>query len=172
MAGVKTTAKEKKPMNEKALREQLAKMLDWGEAHADWEGAVKSFPPEHYGTRPAGSPHSAWELLEHIRLAQLDILQFSRNPKHVSPPWPEGYWPKDSAPPSAAAWAKSAKQVTEDRREMERLVKDPKTDLFAKIPHGSGQTILREILLLADHNAYHLGQLVLVRKMLGDWKSG
>lgn len=159
-------------MNDKALREQLAKILDWGEAHVDWKGALKDFPPEHYGTRPAGSPHSAWELLEHMRLAQFDILDFSRNPKHVSPPWPEGYWPKEPAPPSAAARAKCVKELEADQKAFEKLVKDPNTDLFAKIPHGSGQTILREILLLADHNSYHLGQLVLVRKLLGDWKTG
>lgn len=159
-------------MIDKALREQLAKILDWGEAHADWKAALKDFPPEHYGTRPAGAPHSAWELLEHSRLAQEDILDFSRNPKHVSPPWPEGYWPKEPAPASAAAWAKSVKQFEAGRKAMQKMVVNPKTNLFARIPHGSGQTILREILLLADHNSYHLGQLVLVRKMLGDWKNG
>ncbi|HTV57614.1 MAG TPA: DinB family protein [Verrucomicrobiae bacterium] len=158
-------------MNEKALREQLAKMLDWGEAHADWKSAVKDFPAVHRGTRPPGSPHSAWELLEHIRLAQFDILEFSRNPHHASPPWPEGYWPKEPAPPTAAAWEKTVKQIEADQKSMQKLVEDPKTDLLAPIPHGSGQTILREILLLADHNSYHLGQLVLVRKLLGDWKA-
>lgn len=158
-------------MDEKALREQLVKMLDWGEAHAGWKSAVKDFPAAHRGTRPPGSPHSAWELLEHIRLAQFDILEFSRNPKHTSPPWPQGYWPKVPAPPSAAAWEKSVKQIETDQRAMQKLVENPKTDLLAKIPHGSGQTVLRELLLVADHNSYHLGQLVLVRKLLGDWKT-
>jgi hypothetical protein len=159
-------------MKEKALREQLANTLVWGEAHVSWKGALKDFPPEHYGTRPAGAPYSAWELLEHIRLAQWDILEFSRNPKHVSPSWPEGYWPKEPAPPNPEAWAKTVKQIDADQKAIDKLVQDPNVDLWARFPHGSGQTMLREILLLADHNSYHLGQLVLIRKLLGDWKNG
>src|SRR5262249_9158179 len=121
------------------------------------------------GKKPAGFPHSAWMLLEHMRIAQWDILDFSRNAKYESLEWPEGYWPKSEAPPSDSAWEKSVRDFREDLKEMVELVSDPKTDLFAKIPWGDGQTILREALLIADHNAYHLGQLVDVRRLLGAW---
>jgi hypothetical protein len=114
-------------------------------------------------------PYSAWEILEHMRIAQRDILEFSRNPKHVSPAWPAGYWPRSKAPLSARAWAQSIKAFKADLRAMVKLVENPRTDLFARIPHGDGQTVLREALLVADHNAYHLGQLVLLRKLLKAW---
>jgi DinB superfamily len=156
-------------MDEKALRDYLKRFLSWHEAHADWKAALKDFPEKLRGTRPPGAPYSAWQLLEHMRLATNDILEFSRDPKHVSPDWPAGYWPENPEPPSAAAWEKSAKSLEHDLEEMGKLVSDPKTDLFAKIPHGSGQTIFREALLIADHNAYHVGQLVLVRRLLGCW---
>jgi len=156
-------------MDEKALREQLRKVVAWGDAHVDWPEALKNFPVKLRGVRPAGAEHSAWELLEHARIAQWDILEFSRNPKHVSPDFPSGYWPKSAAPPNAAAWEKSVRAFLRDRREMQKLVTSPATDLFARIPHGSGQTILREALLIADHNAYHLGQLILLRRLLGAW---
>jgi len=157
-------------MDEKALREQLRKVVAWGDAHVDWPEALENFPAKLRGVRPAGAEHSAWELLEHARIAQWDILEFSRNPKHVSPDFPSGYWPKSAAPPNAAAWEKSVRAFLRDRREMQKLVANPATDLFARIPHGSGQTILREALLIADHNAYHLGQLILLRRLLGAWK--
>ncbi|HTX14724.1 MAG TPA: DinB family protein [Candidatus Baltobacteraceae bacterium] len=156
-------------MDEQAVREQLRDVLDWHEAHADFKAAFENFPVGDRGKVPAGSPHSAWQLLEHMRIATHDILEFSRNAKHVSPDWPSGYWPAKPAPPSAAAWDKSVKALEKDLQEMGKLVTDPKTDLLAKIPHGSGQTILREALLIADHNAYHLGQFVLVRQLLGCW---
>jgi uncharacterized damage-inducible protein DinB len=156
-------------MDEKALRDCLRRFLSWHEAHADWKAALKDFPAEHRGTRPPGAPYSAWELLEHMRIATHDILEFSRDAKHVSPDWPAGYWPKKPAPPNAAAWDKSVKSLQQDLEAMGKFVADPKTDLFEKIPHGSGQTVLREALLIADHNAYHLGQLVLVRRLLGCW---
>jgi DinB superfamily len=156
-------------MNEKALRNQLRKFVNWHEAHADWKSAVAGFAPARRGVRPRGSPHSAWELLEHARIAQRDILEFCRNPKHVSPDWPSGYWPANPAPPSAAAWNKSVKALLKDMEEMGKLAADPKMDLLKPIGHGSGQTLLRELLLAADHSSYHLGQFVLVRKMLGDW---
>jgi len=156
-------------MDEKALRDYLRRALSWHEAHADWKAAVKDFPVKDRGKRPKGAPYSGWELLEHMRLAAHDILEFSRNPKYVSPEWPEGYWPKKPAPPSAAAWDKSLKELERVLKEMGDLVADPKTDLLAPIPHGSGQTILREALLIADHNSYHIGQLVLVRRLLGCW---
>jgi len=117
-------------------------------------------------------PHSLWELLEHLRIAQWDILEFSRNAKHLSPDWPAGYWPGSAEPPSSKAWEKSLKLFARDLALMKKLVANRKTDLFARIPHGTGQTILREALLVADHNAYHLGQAVYVRRLLGAWKSG
>jgi len=157
-------------MDENALREQLRKVIAWGDAHVDWPQALKGFPPKLRGVRPKGAPHSAWELLEHVRIAQWDILEFSRNPKHVSPDWPSGYWPQSAAPPSSAAWARSVKAFLRDRKRFQQFVADPKTDLFVPIPHGSGQTVLREILLAADHNSHHLGQLILVRRLLGAWK--
>jgi len=156
-------------MDEKALRSQLGHFLDWHEAHADFKAAFKDFPEKERGKRPPGAAHSAWELLEHMRIATHDILEFSRSAKHVSPDWPSGYWPAKPEPPSAAAWDKSVKELERDLRQMSELVADPKTDLFARIPHGSGQTILREVLLIADHNAYHLGQFILVRQLLGCW---
>jgi len=158
-------------MDEKILREKLTEVLTWGEAHVDWKSALADFPEKHRGTKPPGAPHSAWELLEHVRLAQWDILGFSRDPKHVSPDFPAGYWPKSAAPPNDAAWEKSVKELEKDSHEMGKLALDPKIDLAAPIPHGSGQTILREILLLADHNSYHLGQFVLLRRLLGAWSA-
>lgn len=154
---------------DKALREQLAKLLDGGEAHAGWRTALAEMPENLQGVKPQGAPHTAWQLLEHLRIAQWDILEFSRNPKHVSPQFPEGYWPATEAPPDSRAWKKSAEAFGRDLAEMKKLVADSKTDLFEPISHGDGQTILREALLVADHNAYHLGQIALVRKMLGAW---
>ena len=155
-----------------ALREHLLYLLGGGGAHPDFEKAVAGLPPELRGVRPAGLPHSPWRLLEHMRIAQWDILEFSRNPRHVSPEFPEGYWPQGDAPPDAAAWDRSVAAFRADLRAMGDLVADPATDLFAPIPHGDGQTILREALLVADHNAYHLGQLVVVRRALGAWPEG
>jgi hypothetical protein len=156
-------------MDENALREQLKNALGWGDAHVAWKKAAADFPEKHRGTMPPGSPHSAWELLEHTRIAQWDMLEFCQNPKHVSPDFPSGYWPKNSTPPDASVWEKSVKAFEQDLRGMEKLVVDPKTDLLAPIPGSSGQTILREALLIADHNSYHLGQFVLLRKLLGIW---
>ena len=156
--------------HEQSLRKHLVELLAGGGAHAKFEDAIKGLPPNLRGAKPTNFPHSPWMLLEHLRLAQWDILEFSRNAKHVSPKWPEGYWPKKEAPPSAAAWNKSIQQFRRDLKAVQSLVSNPKTDLFAKIPWGDGQTILREVLLVADHNAYHLAQLVDVRRMLGAWK--
>jgi hypothetical protein len=157
-------------MDEKILRQHLARALDWNEAHLDWEAALKDLPEKHRGTKPIGAPHSAWELLEHVRLAQWDILEFCRNQKHVSPDFPSGYWPKTPAPPDAPAWDKSVKSFERDLQDMQKLVMDPRTDLATPIPHGSGQTILREAFLVADHNSYHLGQFVLLRRLVGAWR--
>jgi hypothetical protein len=155
--------------SDKALREHLAELLEGGHAHVTFDAAIKGLPPELRGRKPEGADHSPWELLEHLRLAQWDILEFSRDPKHRSPDFPAGYWPRAQEPPDAQAWDKSVAAFRADLKAMIALVKDPKTDLFAKIPHGEGQTILREALLAADHNSYHLGQLLLVRKLLGAW---
>ena len=154
--------------NTKALRKQLIWLLGGGHAHADFENTIRGLPAKARGAKVKGVPYTAWELLEHMRLAQWDILEFSRDPKHISPDFPSGYWPRTKAPPPGA-WEKSVRQFRADLKAMERLVANPKTDLFARIPHCDGQTILREALLVADHNAYHLGQLVLIRRLLGTW---
>ena len=153
-----------------SLRQHLVELLTGGHAHATFEDAIKGLPLKLHGAKPANFPHSAWMILEHLRIAQWDILEFSRNAKHESPKWPEGYWPKTDAPPTASAWTKSVEQFQSDLKAMQELVKNPKTDLFAKIPWGDGQTILREALLVADHNAYHIAQLVDLRRLLGAWK--
>ena len=152
-----------------ALREHLLYLLRGGDAHLHFNKAVAHLPPALRGAKPAGQPHTPWRLLEHMRIAQWDILEFSRNPRHVSPAFPEGYWPKGDAPPDAAAWDKSVAAFRADLKAMQDLVADPKTDLFTPLAHGEGQTVLREALLVADHNAYHLGQLVLLRRLLGNW---
>jgi hypothetical protein len=152
---------------DKLLREHLVYLLRDGGAHAKFEDVVADFPVAARGKKVKNLPYSAWMLLEHMRLAQWDILEFSRNPKHVSPAWPDGYWPKSAAPPSAAGWTASVSAFRKDLKAMQALVSNPKTDLFAKIPWGDGQTILREALLVADHNAYHLGELLAVRRLLG-----
>jgi hypothetical protein len=152
-----------------ALRQHLLDLLKGGNAHVKFEEVVKDFPEPLRGKRPEGQPHTAWRLLEHMRIAQWDILEFSRNSKHVSPKFPHGYWPESDAPPSAAAWEKSVKQFRSGLKAMQELVADPKTDLYARIAWGDGQTILREALLVADHNAYHLGELLMLRRLLGAW---
>ena len=156
--------------HDRQLREHLLYLLDGGGAHAKFGDIVTDVPESLRGKKPESLPHSAWMLLEHLSLAQRDILEFSRNPKHESPKWPEGYWPDSEAPPTAAAWNKSIQQFRKDLKAMQEVVENPKTDLFARIPWGDGQTILREALLVADHNAYHLGQMVDLRRMLGAWK--
>jgi hypothetical protein len=152
-----------------SLREHLLYLLRGGGAHLDFDKAVAGLPPELRGAKPAGVPHTPWRLLEHLRIAQWDILEFSRNPRPVSPPFPDGYWPKGDAPPDAGAWDRSVAAFQADLRAMQDLVADSAVDLFARLPHGEGQTVLREALLVADHNAYHLGQLVMLRRMLGAW---
>jgi hypothetical protein len=156
--------------HDKALRDHLAALLQGGEAHATFDAAVKDLPANLHGKRPEGSPHSPWELVEHLRITQWDILEFSRNPKHVSPDWPSGYWPSSPVPPDEKAWDKTVAAFQTDLKAMLQLVADKSTDLFARIPHGDGQTILREVLLVADHSAYHIGQLILVRRLLGAWE--
>jgi DinB superfamily len=154
---------------DKSLRHWLDWLLSGGGAHAGFADAVRGLAPRLRGACPPSLPHTPWQLLEHMRLAQWDILDFSRNPKYKPLAFPEDYWPETEAP-KAGAWDKSVRQFRADLSAMRKLVKDPKTDLHAPIPWGDGQTILREALLLADHNAYHIGQLVLVRRALGAWK--
>jgi DinB superfamily len=155
--------------NDQGLREHLEYLLKGGGAHVHFEDALSAFPESKRGVFAKGLAHTGWQLLEHLRIAQRDILEFSRDAKHVSPDFPGGYWPKTPLPPSDEAWEKSWKSFQNDLKEMIALVKSPKTNLFAKLPHGDGQTVLREALLLADHNAYHLGQLVDLRRALGAW---
>jgi hypothetical protein len=167
----KITKKVQRTANsDRALRQHLVDLLESGGAHATYDDVVKDFPVELRGRKPDAFPHTPWMLLEHLRLAQWDILEFSRKADHVSPPWPAGYWPKTEAPPSDTAWNQSIKEFRRDLKAMQNLVADPKSDLFARIPWGDGQNILREALLVADHDAYHLAQLVDVRRLLGAWK--
>src|SRR5260370_15433653 len=154
----------------RALRDRLVKLLGEGHAHVTFKDAIADWPPELQGTKPPGQPFTPWRLLEHIRISQWDILEFTRNPKYESPAWPAGYWPSSDAPPDAKAWDESVAQVERDLRATQRLVRDPGTDLFARIAHGTGQTVLRDALLVADHNSYHVGQLVLLNPLLGAWK--
>jgi hypothetical protein len=153
-----------------ALREHVLYLLKEGGAHANFEAAIKGLPVASRGKRPKGAEHSPWEILEHMRIAQWDILEFSRDASHVSPAWPAGYWPETQAPPNDRAWNKSVQAFRADFEALCALVADESVALFAKIPHGTGQTILREALLVADHNAYHLGEMVLVRRLLDAWK--
>jgi hypothetical protein len=164
------TKKKTKAVNhDQALRDQLVSLLKGGQAHVHFMDAMDGFPEAKRGTFVEGLPHTGWQLLEHARIAQWDILEFSCNPKHVSPGFPEGYWPKTPVPPDEAGWEKSVQAFQHDLQQMIKLVNNPKSNLFAPIPHGEGQTILRQALLLADHNAYHLGQLVDLRRALGAW---
>ena len=155
--------------NESSLREHIVNLLTGKGAHVDFESAIKALPANLRGRRPKGAEHSPWEILEHMRIAQHDILDFSVNPKYKALAWPEEYWPKTKAPASAGAWNRSVQAFRKDLKKMCALVSAESTDLFAKIPHGDGQTILREALLIADHNAYHVGALVLLRRLLGAW---
>jgi hypothetical protein len=150
-----------------SARKHLIALLKGGSAHLTFDAAIKGFPVTLRGKRPKGSPHSPWELLEHMRIAQRDILEFTRDPKHISPDFPSGYWPAKAAPPNKQAWDKSVKAFRADLKAIIALVSKRSTDFYAPIPHGDGQTVFREALVLADHNAYHLGQLILLRKMLG-----
>jgi hypothetical protein len=162
----KKTVRPSNP-HDKSMRDHLLYLLHGGGAHASFDDAIGDWPVQWAGVKVANFPHTAWMLLEHMRRAQWDILEFSRNPKYVSPKWPEGYWPASEAPPSEKEWKASMVAFKKDLRVMEQLVADKKVDLYAKIPWGDGQTILREALLVADHNAYHLGQLVALRKSIG-----
>ncbi len=158
-------------MSDQSVREHVLYLLKGGNAHLDFETAIANFPEHLRGAKIKDVPHTAWRLLEHLRICQWDILKFSRNPDHVSPEFPVEYWPKTDAPPNADSWDKSVQAFRDDLQAMIDLVADSDTDLYAKIPHGDGQTILREALLIADHNSYHLGQLVFLRRCLGAWQN-
>lgn len=151
------------------LRAHLLRLLDWQDAHVTFEAAVDGITGEMRGRRPDGLPYSPWQLVEHMRIAQADILDFCRNPEYAEMRWPDDYWPASAQPPSEAAWNASIQAFRRDQEALARLAADPAIDLFAAIPHGTGQTYLRELLLVADHNAYHVGQLVALRRLLGNW---
>jgi hypothetical protein len=152
------------------LRDHLLELLKGGHAHASFDKAVAGLPPELRGAKAPNLPHTVWQLVEHLRIAQWDILEFSRDEKHVSPDWPAGYWPEATAPRDDAAWEKSVGDFHRELQAMQDLVADPKTYLYAKLPWGDGQTVLREAMMLADHNAYHIAQIVSVRQVLGAWE--
>jgi hypothetical protein len=155
---------------DQSLRDHLLELLRGGHGHATFDKAIKDLPPNLRGAKAPGLAHTLWQLLEHLRLAQWDILEFSRDKNHVSPDWPQGYWPETAAPPDDAAWETSVESFRRGLQTMQDLVADPKTDLFAKLPWGDGQTVLREAMLTADHNAYHIGQIVSTRQALGAWE--
>jgi hypothetical protein len=152
------------------LRQQLISFLDWGDAHVTFEDAVAGVLSEFQGVRPASLPYSVWELVEHIRRAQYDILEFCRNPTYVQPKFPDDYWPETASPPAPDSWSNSVERVRADRKEFITFISDPALDLYSHVTAGNGQTYLREVLLLADHNSYHVGELVTVRRALGIWK--
>jgi hypothetical protein len=155
---------------DKQLREQLSKLLDWHDAHADFDKAVADLPAEVRGMVPAGLPYSPWQLLEHLRLAQRDILDFCTADKYEKKEWPADYWPTDPKPPSAKAWEASVKAFKRDLAAFKKMIADPNIELFATVPHSSKHTYLREVLLAANHNAYHIGQLIYARRVLGTWE--
>ncbi len=155
--------------NQKPLREHLIKLLKGGQAHATLEDAVEDLPLELTGVKPTYVPYSIWQLLEHIRIAQWDIVEFSHNPKHVSPKWPDEFWPKHSKPESEKVWHETLHKIRQDRKRMIELISDHKHDLYAPFPHGEGQNLLREVLLIADHTSYHIGEIILMRLLLKAW---
>lgn len=152
------------------IRKTLLEYLKGGSAHADFHAALKDFSPDLYARKPKGTPHNAWQMLEHMRITLRDLLEFCTNPKYEALPWPEGYWPKRDVPASEKEWNESVAALEKYFKDFEKLVQAPETNLFAKIPWGDGQTIFREILLAGDHTSYHVGQLILLRRQLGAWK--
>ena len=155
--------------NDTAIRDNLVWLLEGGHAHAKFDEVAGGFPSDRAGIRPKGASHSAWEILEHMRIAQNDILRFTLSADYVSPDWPEGYWPANPAPEEKDGWSRSVRDFQKDLEEFVSLIRDPARDIYKKFPWGTGQTLLREALLIADHNSYHLGELVLVRRLLGIW---
>jgi hypothetical protein len=151
----------------KILIDELINLLNGGNAHVGLHDALKDLPSELRGIKPDKLPYSIWQMVEHIRIAQWDMLEFSKSEKHNSPAWPEGYWVKETAPANDGEWNRSIKQINDDREEFIRLLKSE--DIFKAIPHGDGQSILREALQIADHNAYHIAEIVMIRRLLGAW---
>jgi hypothetical protein len=160
----------RKAKKQKSLPEHLVELLAGGHAHIDFESAVKDWPADLQGKKLEGAAHTPWEVLEHMRIAQQDILEFTRNPRHVSPEFPAGYWPTTQAPADSKAWNKTLAAFRTDLKAIVKIVENKSTDFFTPFAHGEGQTVLREVLLVADHNAYHLGELLLLRRQLGAWK--
>jgi hypothetical protein len=161
-------------MNDASLRKHIQSLLRGGGAHLSFEQAIADLPAPLRGEKPPGAAHTIWQVVEHMRIAQWDILEFSRDPKHVSPEFPTAYWPRAEDPQDAPAWERSLALFRADLAAMAKLVADPKRDLFARVEHPEAKdehTLLREALLVADHNAYHLGELVLIRRLLRSWNS-
>ena len=156
--------------NDQILRDHLLELLKGGHGHATFDKAIEGLPANLRGAKASGLPHTIWQLVEHLRIAQWDILEFSRDKNHVCPDWPKGYGPETTSPPDDAAWEKSVESFRKDLQAVQDLVADPKTDLYAKLPWGDGQTVLREAMLVADHNAYHVAQIISVRQVLGAWE--
>lgn len=152
-------------------REQLRALLHDGNAHMSFSEAVAQFPGEYMNATPPNVDYTPWQLLEHLRISQWDILEFIRNPRHVSPEWPEGYWPAQDAKADDAAWQHTCEAFQSDLVALEHIVTDPATDLYTPLPHGGGQTIFREILVVADHNAYHIGEFAILRQVMGTWRA-
>jgi hypothetical protein len=155
---------------DKALRVQIKALLQGGNAHMSFDDAVANFPMEYINTNPPNVPYTPWQLLEHLRITQWDILEFIRNPKHVSPDWPKGYWPAQDAQADPVAWTKTIAAFCDDLESLVQLANDTSVDLYTPLPHGSGQNVLREFLLVADHNAYHLGEFAILRQVMGTWR--
>ena len=153
-------------MLDKAFREELLGLLQGGHAHMSFDTAVSGFPMEEINRQVPNGTYRVWHLLEHMRIAQWDILEFMRDPHHVSPPFPDGYWPRPNESATAAKWNKTVKGIQSDLKAVVEIVKNPKTDFFGPIPHAPHYTVFREVLLLADHNAYHLGEFVSIRRVL------
>lgn len=152
------------------VREQLIQLLTGSNAHQSFEEAINDLPVSLRGIKPDKLPYSIWQLVDHIRIAQWDILEFSRDPNHQSPPWPDGYWSKEVAPPTDEAWERAVQQIKQDRDAFIALLSDSECDLYAPFAHGDGQNLLREALLIADHTAYHVGEILVIRRLLNAWK--
>ncbi len=155
--------------DDKLVRQQLLALLRGGNAHMGLDQAVADFPPEAFNRRPPNTPYTPWQILEHIRITQWDILEFIRNPEHELPDWPEGYWPSPEINADQEQWGQTLASFRADLRALQEIVADPETDLYAPMPQGERYTILREILVVSDHNAYHIGEFAVLRQVMGTW---